>query len=160
MALQLTTLGGTDFMPFFHEHKFCPNRKWSIDFYVPARKLGIEVEGGTWTAGRHNRGSGFEKDCEKYLAAHDHGITVIRVTGKMVKDGTAIKAIGRFLQSTSSASPAKSPCHALPKKVRRTVAATSRASAASGRGKKPSRPRRRRGQEDPAAKSNRRPQGT
>lgn len=136
LAVQMRTLNDGIFTPFFREWKFCDNRRWSIDFYVPTRKLGIEVEGGTWTAGRHNRGAGFEKDCEKYLAAHDHGITVIRVTGKMVKDGTAIRAIGRFLQSTSSASRAIPLCHALPKKARRTGAGTKPASAASGLGRK------------------------
>ena len=129
-------LAPVEYGMYTREFRFCPNRKWSIDFYFPFKNLGVEVEGGTWVAGRHQRGSGFEKDAEKYLAALDHGITLIRVTGKMVRDGSAIRAIGRYLRGTSSASPVEKLCHALPKKERRTGGATKNASGASGRGRR------------------------
>lgn len=118
---------------FLPEYRFCPNRKWSIDFLV-FDHLGVEVEGGTWSNGRHSRGSGFEKDAEKYLAAWEHGLTVLRFTGKMVKDGRALSAIQRYVRSGSSVEPVIRHCHALPKKT--TGAGTKRASGASGRGKR------------------------
>lgn len=48
----------------------------------------IEVEGGIWVKGRHSRGSGFEKDCEKYLEAALLGFKVIRLTEKQLNAET------------------------------------------------------------------------
>ncbi len=63
------------------EYKFHPTRKWRIDYYFDAngRKVGLEVEGGIWTGGRHTRGVGFAGDMEKYNAAGAMGITILRV---------------------------------------------------------------------------------
>jgi very-short-patch-repair endonuclease len=48
------------------EFKFCPTRRWRIDFAWPDHLLALEIEGGIYTQGRHTRGSGFQKDIEKY----------------------------------------------------------------------------------------------
>lgn len=63
------------------EYRFHPVRKWRIDYYFEAngRKVGLEVEGGVWTGGRHTRGKGFAGDMEKYNAAAGIGITIVRV---------------------------------------------------------------------------------
>jgi very-short-patch-repair endonuclease len=66
------------------EYVFHPTRKWRTDFAYPDIKLAIEVEGGSWSGGRHTTGTGFEKDCEKYNEAAILGWTVIRVTSKMI----------------------------------------------------------------------------
>lgn len=67
------------------EFRFHPTRKWRADFaHVESRTL-IEVEGGTWIAGRHNRGSGFTKDAEKYLEAALGGWRVLRLTHPQLK---------------------------------------------------------------------------
>jgi len=39
--------------------------------------LAVEVDGGTWTGGRHTRGAGFEADCEKLNAAVIAGFRVL-----------------------------------------------------------------------------------
>lgn len=70
------------------EYKFHPVRKWRIDYYFEAngRKVGLEVEGGIWTGGRHTRGKGFAGDMEKYNAATALGITILRVVpGELLK---------------------------------------------------------------------------
>jgi len=66
-------------------------RKWRFDFAWPGELLALEVEGGTWIAGRHARGAGIEGDCEKYGWALVMGWRVLRVTGKQVKSGQAIE---------------------------------------------------------------------
>ncbi len=68
------------------EYKFCPDRRWRFDFAYPHYKIALEYEGGTWAAGRHTRGSGFAKDCEKYNRAAVMGWTVLRYTSNMIDD--------------------------------------------------------------------------
>ncbi len=79
------------------EHRFCQDRKWCFDFAWPALKLAVEVEGGTFTGGRHTRGSGFEQDCHKYNRATMDGWRVLRFTGSMVKSGEALAQVEKFI---------------------------------------------------------------
>lgn len=75
------------------EYRFSPPRRWRFDFAWPDLMIALEVEGGTWANGRHNRGSGYRKDCEKYNTAALMGWKVLRVTGDMVKDKSAIEFV-------------------------------------------------------------------
>ncbi len=81
---------------FEREVKFHPERKWRFDFTINAR-MAIEIEGGTWIAGRHNRGSSIERDLEKYNEAARLGWVVFRFTTGQVKDGSAIAYILKVL---------------------------------------------------------------
>lgn len=85
------------------EYRFHPVRKWRFDYAWPDRKIALEIEGGTWTGGRHVRPRGFERDCEKYNAAALLGWIVLRVTTAMVNDGRALALIRDAF--------AKSPSH-------------------------------------------------
>ena len=61
------------------EHAFAaPERRWRLDFAWPDLKLAVEVEGMGATFGRHQRRSGFIKDCEKYEALLVRGWTLYR----------------------------------------------------------------------------------
>ena len=80
------------------EFRFDPSRQWRFDFAVPERKLAIEVEGGSWKIGRHQRGSGFEADCRKYNAATLQGWHLLRFTTAQVISGEAIDVVVQFLQ--------------------------------------------------------------
>ena len=73
------------------EYKFCGWRKWRFDFAWPDQKVAAECEGGHWSGGRHTRGSGFEKDCEKYNVAQNLGWRVFRFTKSMIDSGEAIE---------------------------------------------------------------------
>jgi hypothetical protein len=62
------------------EHVFHPTRKWAFDYAWPDHMIALEVEGGVWNQGRHNRGKGFLNDMEKYNAAGMLGWRVFRTT--------------------------------------------------------------------------------
>jgi len=84
---------------FQRGYRFAPPRRWKFDFANPKLKLAVEIEGGSWSGGRHTRGSGFEKDCEKYNEAAILGWYVIRLTTGMVTSkemvglGTVLRAV-------------------------------------------------------------------
>lgn len=75
------------------EYRFHKTRRWRFDMAYPSRKLAIEVEGGTWINGRHNRGSGSIKDMDKYNAAALDGWRVLRFSGNHIKSGDALMTI-------------------------------------------------------------------
>lgn len=62
------------------EHQFHPTRKWRFDYAHASTMIAIEIEGGIWSGGRHTRGEGYAKDCEKYNAAVHLGWRVFRIT--------------------------------------------------------------------------------
>ena len=74
------------------QFRFC-KRKWTFDFAFEKQKLAVEIEGGLWTYGRHNRASGFIKDCAKYNSAVKLGWHVLRYPTEQVIDGTAINDV-------------------------------------------------------------------
>ena len=71
------------------EYRFAPPRRWRFDFAHPASRVAIELDGGTWTAGRHSRGAGYSGDCEKLNAAAARGWLVFRLTSDMLRDNPA-----------------------------------------------------------------------
>lgn len=75
------------------EYKFHPSRKWRFDYAILSHKIAIEVEGGAWVNGRHNRASGFIKDMEKYNEATRLGFRVIRVQPEELNTSYTIKLI-------------------------------------------------------------------
>jgi very-short-patch-repair endonuclease len=84
------------------EYRFHDTRHWRFDFAIPDKKIGIEIEGGSWTRGRHNRGGGFEQDCVKYNTAVLLGWRVLRFTTGMVSSGRAIADTRALLGVTFS----------------------------------------------------------
>lgn len=62
------------------ELRFHPVRRWRFDFAWPDVRVAVEVDGGVYTYGRHNRPGGFAQDCEKINAAQSLGWVVFRVT--------------------------------------------------------------------------------
>jgi very-short-patch-repair endonuclease len=72
-----------------------PEREWRFDFAWPAQLVAVEIEGGTWIAGAHSRGKGFEEDCDKYNEAQLRGWRIFRFTTDQVEDGRAVAFMRR-----------------------------------------------------------------
>jgi very-short-patch-repair endonuclease len=83
---------------FEREYKFLSDRRFRADFALPSHRLLVEVEGGVWVDGRHSRGVGYTRDCEKYNLAALEGWKVLRFTVDMVKSGEAVKMIEKVLR--------------------------------------------------------------
>ena len=82
------------------EYAFARPRRWRFDLAWPPERIACEIEGGVFLrgGGRHSRGLGFERDCEKYAEALCRGWRVLRVTTDMVRDGRALGYLERLLK--------------------------------------------------------------
>ncbi|MEN0049028.1 MAG: hypothetical protein AAF806_18330 [Bacteroidota bacterium] len=81
------------------EFKFHETRKWRIDWYFEfeGKKVALEVEGGVYKYGRHNRANGFLKDMEKYNQLAAHGILLVRCVPKDLLKISTINLIKQCL---------------------------------------------------------------
>lgn len=62
------------------EYRFHPYRLWRFDYAIPDLRIAIEIDGGVWINGRHNRASGYLGDMEKFNAAATLGWVVLKFT--------------------------------------------------------------------------------
>jgi very-short-patch-repair endonuclease len=69
------------------EYRFHPVRKWRFDFAWPDKLIALEVDGGVFSGGRHVRGEGFVKDCEKQNVAMGLGWRILKAVTKHIKSG-------------------------------------------------------------------------
>lgn len=80
------------------EFIFYHGRRWRADFaHTPSRTL-VEIEGGIWIQGRHNRAEGFLADIEKYFEAALAGWTVLRLSECQLTL-EAVERIVRFVEA-------------------------------------------------------------
>jgi hypothetical protein len=84
------------------EYRFHPTRKWRIDWYWQGPKVGLEIDGGIWTGGRHTRGAGWLKDAEKLNAAAAAGIRMLRATPSQVASGEILTLLETVLRSPNT----------------------------------------------------------
>ena len=84
------------------EYVFLPPRKYRADFCWIEQRLIVEVDGGSWVAGRHTRGAGFEADHARDALAMIHGWRVLRCTPKQVESGVALDWIEQILAAVGS----------------------------------------------------------
>ena len=56
---------------YVQEYKFDQlfNRKFRFDFAILDKKIAFEIDGGTFSGGRHVRGIGYNRDLAKYFIA-------------------------------------------------------------------------------------------
>ena len=98
LAAQLQAAG----VSFEREQLLIPGRRFRFDFVITGSDLVIEVEGGTWSGGRHTSGVGFRSDCFKYNKALELGYRVLRYTTDMVTKGEAIAQVMEILGAESA----------------------------------------------------------
>lgn len=74
-----------------------PNRRFRFDFCFKDEGLLVEIDGGEFIQGAHNRGVRMAKDYEKRNLAVLLGWRVLQFTGKQVKTGEAAGMTKRVL---------------------------------------------------------------
>lgn len=65
--------------------QFIEERKYRGDAVNVKDKILVEIEGGLWIMGRHNRPVGMQEDMEKYNLATVHGWKVLRYTPETLR---------------------------------------------------------------------------
>lgn len=83
------------------EFRFDENRKWRFDFAIPQVRVALEIEGGIWRAGRHNRGKGMQGDMDKYNSALVLGWRVFRFSTEDVLTGRARKYLREWREANA-----------------------------------------------------------
>ena len=103
VVLERAGLGG-----FEREVRFTLKRKWKLDFFWRAERVGLEVEGLNRFAahpGQHRSVEGFSDNCIKYSEAAIANVMLIRVTTAHVEDGataeecTMVRLVRRALEA-------------------------------------------------------------
>ena len=85
--------------PVQTELKFHPVRKWRMDVSFLDYQLSIEVQGGTYSHGRHSRGPQMHNDYDKLNAAQLLGWRVLYFDTKHIKDiDTTVETIRQMLK--------------------------------------------------------------
>ena len=92
---KLAAFTGCEIKP---EYIFYTGRRWRIDFAIVELKIGIEIEGGVGTNGRHTRGKGFIDDIEKYNAAVTLGWAILRFTPQDLNKITTFETVKKVVE--------------------------------------------------------------
>lgn len=79
-----------------------PGRRFRHDFYWPEARLAVEVQGGLWLPKGAHTGGSQEKDFEKAALTLLQGITTLFVSGRHVKQGTALAWIEALLNRSGA----------------------------------------------------------
>ena len=82
------------------EFRFEPMRRWRADFAHIASRTLIEIEGGLYQQGRHQRLHGYQADCEKYNWATMAGWRVLRLTSAMLTPDY-VESIIKWMEGTA-----------------------------------------------------------
>lgn len=81
------------------QYEFLEGRKYRADFAELRHRLIVEVQGGSWINGAHNRSIGYEQNCVRQAEAAIAGWTMLYATADMVNDGRALALVDRWLHA-------------------------------------------------------------
>lgn len=99
-AMQLLLLDVRAFgVPFETEHRFAPPRRYRWDLAFPERMVAVEVDGATWTGGRHTTGRGHQTDCEKRNLGTLMGWRIFTFSTSMIRDGAHMDVLSKALEA-------------------------------------------------------------
>lgn len=92
-----------NFRPVLEHTGWTTLKGWRFDVAWPAYKVAVEIDGGVWLRGRHNRGGGFIEDCRKLNEAARLGWIVLRGTPELIADESLPSAVKYVLEEIHSA---------------------------------------------------------
>lgn len=98
------------------EHVFAKPRRYRFDFALVDSMVAVELEGGTFSAGRHTRGLGFRSDLRKYNLATALGWRVFRFDREMIENGEMIDTIKEAIKSENHTGAVKTTAKRTPRK--------------------------------------------
>lgn len=77
-----------------YEYRFAADagRRWRSDIAFPSVKVAIEIDGGLWTYGRHNRAASMLGDMEKGNAYAERGWVVFHCPWEWIDGGKRDKS--------------------------------------------------------------------
>lgn len=75
--------------------------RYRADFAWPDAEVALEIQGGTWTLGKHSSGVGIERDCAKAFTAQASGWLCLAMTGTMLKtqEGIWLPKLAALIQA-------------------------------------------------------------
>lgn len=79
------------------EYRFHPTRRWRWDWAWPEEMVALEINGGIFNYGRHNRATGYLRDMEKLREAACLGWRVVGCTPQELTIGKAAELVKRCL---------------------------------------------------------------
>ena len=80
------------------EHRFHPTRMWRFDYAIPEHRIAIEIDGGVWQQGRHNRPKGYIADLDKFNHAATLGWRVLKFTPQQQYTTKALRLIKEAME--------------------------------------------------------------
>lgn len=86
-----------------------PGRKFRHDFYFPDAALCVEVQGGLWLPKGAHTGGSQEKDYEKAALTALQGVWTLFVSGRHVRQGTALAWIEALLMRSGVSCGQRTP---------------------------------------------------
>jgi hypothetical protein len=84
---------------FVREVRFHPVRRWRWDLADKERMIAVEIQGATWTQGKHTRGTGYDNDCRKYCEAACMGWLVLAMPATWIDTGLALQYVEYAVRS-------------------------------------------------------------
>lgn len=84
------------------EHRFHSTRMWRFDYAIPSHRIAIEIDGGVWIEGRHNRPKGYIADLDKFNNAAALGWRVLKFTPQQQHTMKALRLIKEAIEWQSA----------------------------------------------------------
>ena len=97
-AILLQQISRRNLPPPVEEHRPLEARQWRIDLAWPTLRVGIEIQGGAFSGGRHVRGKGYEADRHRNNTLVVAGWRLLEVTPRQIKAAEAIEWIADLLE--------------------------------------------------------------